>query len=73
MDDDHYEQPGNLFRMMNPGQQQLLFDNTARSVRGASLPVQQRHIENCTRADPDYGAGVRAALERLATSSRGDG
>ena len=72
LDDDHYEQPGNLFRMMDPRQQQLLFNNTARSVGGASLPVQQRHIENCTRADPDYGAGVRAALERLATSSRGD-
>jgi catalase len=41
-----------------------LFDNTARSVGGASREVQQRHIDNCTRADPAYGAGVAAALER---------
>jgi catalase len=49
---------------MTPAQQQVLFDNTARSVGGASKEVQQRHIANCTRADPAYGAGVAAALER---------
>jgi len=68
VDDDHYEQPGNLFRMMDDRQRQVLFDNTARSVSGASLPVQERHIANCTRADAAYGTGVRAALERLAAS-----
>lgn len=65
VDDDHYEQPGNLFRMMGTAQQQVLFDNTARSLSGATIAVQQRHTENCTRADPAYGAGVRAALDRL--------
>jgi catalase len=64
VDDDYYSQPGNLFRLMTPEKQQLLFDNTARSVGGASREVQQRHIDNCTRADPAYGAGVAAALER---------
>ncbi|MDB5917732.1 MAG: catalase [Massilia sp.] len=63
-DDDYFSQPGNLFRLMTPEKQQLLFDNTARSVGGASREVQQRHIDNCTRADPAYGAGVAAALER---------
>ena len=66
LDDDHYEQPGNLFRLMNAAQMRALFDNTARSVGGATVPVQERHIANCTRADPDYGAGVREALARLA-------
>jgi catalase len=64
-DDDHYEQPGNLFRKMNPEQQQALFDNTARAVGGAAKHIQERHIANCTKADPAYGAGVAAALAKL--------
>ena len=35
VDDDHWEQPGNLFRMMTPAQQQALFDNTARAMGDA--------------------------------------
>jgi catalase len=61
-DEDHWEQPGNLFRLMTPAQQQALFENTARSLGGATLPVQRRHVENCTKADPAYGAGVARAL-----------
>src|SRR5258707_13642279 len=62
VDDDHYEQPGILFRKMSRDQQRLLFDNTARAMAGARLEVMQRHIANCTKADPAYGAGVVAAL-----------
>ncbi len=64
-DGDYYSQPGALFRLMTPAQQQVLFENTARSVGGAPVPIQLRHIENCTKADPAYGAGVRSALEAL--------
>lgn len=64
-DDDHYEQPGNLFRMMSPEQRQRLFDNTARGMGDAAQHIKERHIANCTKADPDYGAGVRAALIRI--------
>ena len=63
-DNDYYSQPGNLFRLMTPEKQKLLFENTARSVGGASKEIQQRHIANCTKADPAYGAGVAAALKR---------
>jgi catalase len=62
VDDDHWEQPGNLFRMMTPAQQRLLFENTARAMAGAREQVLRRHIANCTRADPAYGAGVAKAL-----------
>lgn len=62
-DDDHYEQPGNLFRLMSPAQQKLLFENTARSLGGAAPHIQKRHIENCNKADPAYGAGIAAALD----------
>ncbi len=61
--DDHWEQPGALFRKMTPAQQRALFENTARSIRGACLEVQRRHVENCSKADPDYGAGVTRALD----------
>ncbi|MDH1262040.1 catalase [Pseudomonas sp. GD03944] len=65
VDDDYYSQPGALFRLMSPAQQQALFDNTARAINGASSVVIERHIGNCSKADPAYGAGVAAAIERL--------
>jgi len=62
-DDDYYSQPGALFRLMSPAQQQVLFENTARSIGGAPREIQLRHIANCTKADPAYGAGVARALD----------
>ncbi|MBB5466787.1 catalase [Paraburkholderia sp. CI2] len=62
-DDDYFSQPGALFRLMTAEQQQTLFDNTARAITGVSKPIQQRHIEHCTKADPAYGAGVAKAIQ----------
>jgi catalase len=61
-DDDYYTQPGLLFRLLGPEKQALLFANTARSIAGASREVWIRHIGNCLKADPAYGAGVAKAL-----------
>ncbi|MEG2139861.1 MAG: catalase [Bilophila sp.] len=61
-DDDYYSQPRALFRLMTPAQQQVLFENTARAMNGASDEVKKRHIDNCTKADPAYGQGVAKAL-----------
>ena len=61
-DDDYYSQPRALFKLMTPEQQQALFENTARSVGGASKEVQLRHIRNCLKCDPAYGKGVADAL-----------
>lgn len=61
-DADYYSQPGALFRLMTPAQQQVLFENTARSVGGAPKEIQLRHIRNCLKADPAYGKGVAQAL-----------
>ncbi len=61
-DDEYYSQAGNLFRIMSPEQQQTLFDNTAGEVGGASIEIQKRHISNCLKADPEYGAGVAKSL-----------
>ncbi len=61
-DTDYYSQPGALFRLMTPAQQQVLFDNTARAMGDAPDDIKRRHIGNCSQADPAYGAGVAKAL-----------
>ena len=61
-DADYYQQPGDLFRLMTPAQQQTLFDNTARAMGDAPEFIKRRHIDNCGKADPAYGAGVARAL-----------
>ncbi len=68
VDDDHYRQPGDLFRKMTAAQRQALFDNTARSLGAAARHIQERHVLNCAKADPAYGAGVAAALEKLSAA-----
>ena len=63
-DDDYFTQPRKLFQQMRPEQQQALFENTARAMGDAPDFIKQRHIDNCTRCDPAYGAGIAAALGR---------
>lgn len=62
LDEDHFAQPGALFRLMSPAERERLFANTARSMGDASIEVKQRHIAHCTRADAGYGHGVARAL-----------
>lgn len=65
VDEDYYSQPAALFRLMTPVQKQALFDNTARAISGAADAIKQRHIDNCSKADPAYGAGVAKAIAAL--------
>ena len=60
-DADYFEQPGKLFRLMTPEQQEALFGNTARALGDAPREIKLRHIRNCAKADPAYGAGVARA------------
>ncbi len=59
---DYFTQPGNLFRLMGPAQQQVLFDNTARNMNGVPDEIKMKHICHCMQADPAYGQGVAKAL-----------
>ncbi|MFC0204557.1 catalase [Novosphingobium soli] len=61
-DDDYFSQARALFHLYDAGQKQRLFENTARAMCDAPAFIKQRHIDNCTRCDPAYGAGVAAAL-----------
>ncbi|MEI2640206.1 MAG: catalase [Microthrixaceae bacterium] len=64
-DDDYYSQPRALFNLLDDAQRQVLFENTARGINGAPDFVVARHIENCTRCDPAYGAGVAEAISAM--------
>ncbi|MBC5636996.1 catalase [Ornithinibacillus sp. BX22] len=61
-DDNYFEQPGKLFRLMTSEEQQRLFENTANNLQGTTKEVQLRHINHCYKADPAYGEGVANAL-----------
>ena len=63
-DDDYYSQPGALFRLFDASQRARLFENIARHIHGVPEDIVARQLEHFTRADPDYGAGVAAAIER---------
>src|SRR5690554_7844767 len=58
---DYFTQPGDLFRLMSPEQQQVLFENTARNMDGVPEEIKLRHIGHCAKADPAYGEGVAKA------------
>src|SRR5690606_28973233 len=60
---DDYTQPGNLFRLMNPEQRQALFNNIAEAMQGVPRGIIERQLAHFDKADPAYGAGVRAALD----------
>jgi catalase len=56
--------------MLKPDEQQRLFENTARAIGEASKEVQDRHIGNCSKADPAYGKGVAKAIAALQRESK---
>jgi catalase len=62
VDEDYYSQPRALFQLMTDSQKQALFENTARAMGDAPQEIKLRHIANCAKADPAYGAGVAKAL-----------
>jgi catalase len=61
-DNDYYSQPRDLFRLMSPEQQQVLFENTARAMGDAPEEIKLRHVDNCFKANPAYGEGIAQAL-----------
>ena len=60
---DDYTQPGDLFRLMKPNQQQQLFNNIAGAMTGVPEEIVQRQLVHFHKADPAYAAGVANALK----------
>ncbi|CAN5807354.1 catalase [soil metagenome] len=65
---DDYTQAGNLFRLMPAEQKQNLFDNLSGPLSQVTEETLQRQLLHFDRADPAYGAGVRAALQKRGTT-----
>ena len=59
---DDYTQPGDLFRLMTPEQQERLFINIAAAMAGVPDEIVQRQLVHFHKADPRYAEGVAEAL-----------
>jgi catalase len=59
---DDFAQPRALFRLFDAAQKQRLFANIAAAMEGAPREIVERQLALFDRVDPEYGAGVRAAL-----------
>ncbi len=66
--EDDYTQAGNLFRLMSVQERHNLFNNIAGPLSQVSKEIQARQLAHFDKADPAYGAGVRAALAARSTS-----
>jgi len=60
--DDDYIQPGNLFRLMSPSQQQELIANIVGSLKNAPKQIQEKMVAHFRKADQAYGDGVSQRL-----------
>lgn len=65
-ENDHYTQPGNLFRLLVPEQQQNLISNIVGAMSGIEGPkkdeIINRQLCHWFRADPRLGMGVAQGL-----------
>ncbi|WP_392566964.1 catalase [Utexia brackfieldae] len=62
IDGDYYSQAGDLFRLMNDSQKQLLIDNIVGSIKQVDESIQVKQIQHFYYADPAYGEGVAKGL-----------
>ena len=60
--DDDYIQPGNLYRLMPPDEQQRLVENLVGTLKKVPREIQEKMVEHFSRADSAYGAGVAKGL-----------
>ncbi|WP_438710365.1 catalase [Aquimarina muelleri] len=61
-----YKQPGDLFRLFNDEQKDRLFNNIAAAMQGVSMEIIEKQLAHFDKADPEYGNGVRKALNLTA-------
>ncbi|MCG2839922.1 catalase [Sandaracinobacter sp. RS1-74] len=59
---DDYTQAGNLFRLLKADEQKRLGENIAAAMQGVPQFIVDRQLAHFDKADPAYGASVRAAL-----------
>ena len=59
---DDFTQAGNLFRLMDAGEQDRLMDTIAGAMQGVPEDIVRRQIGYFAKADPAYGTGVAQRL-----------
>jgi catalase len=57
-----FKQAGERYRSLSKVDQEHLVDNIVDSLGKAERPIQQRMIENLTKADPEFGGRVSKGL-----------
>jgi len=62
-DGDYYTQPGQLFRLMDQGEQDRLCANIAGGLSQVEKRIRDLQISHFEKCDPAYGAGVSKAVE----------
>ena len=60
--DDDYVQPGNLYRLLPPDEQERLIVNIVGSLVNVSKELQEKMVAHFRRADAAYGDGIAKAL-----------
>jgi catalase len=60
--DEDYIQPGNLFRLMPPDEQQRLINNISGAMKNVPREIQEKMITHFRKADQAYGDGVAKKL-----------
>ncbi|GGC77232.1 catalase [Undibacterium terreum] len=60
--EDDYSQAGNLFRLLPADEKDRLTSNIAGAMRSVPDEIKQRQLAHFDKADPAYGAAVRAKL-----------
>ena len=60
--DDDYIQPGNLYRLMPPDEQQRLIQNIVGTLGKVPIEIQKKMVEHFRQADQDYGDGIAKLL-----------
>ena len=61
-DEDYYSQAGDLYRLMNGEQRQLLVRNIVGAMKSVPELIQKRQVAHFHKADREYGAAVEAGL-----------
>lgn len=60
--EDHYTQPGDLYRLLTEEERSHLIDNIVASMNSVAKEIQLRQIEHFRKADPEYGIRVATGL-----------
>ncbi|GMA62506.1 catalase [Alicyclobacillus fastidiosus] len=60
--DDHYTQPGDLYRLLSAEEQDHLIDNIVHAMKGVDETILRRQIDHFTKADATYGQRVAKGL-----------